>query len=67
MLINSIVNVFRLLIIKGRISTVTMKTVSSFGTNVNVCSDIDVAAWKIDITKPTIKDASRSGPLTIST
>jgi hypothetical protein len=61
---NSIVKVVSVERINGSKRRVTKNTVINLGTKVNVCSEIEVAAWKIDIESPTINDASSSGPTT---
>jgi len=38
-----------------------------FGTNVSVCSWIDVTVWKIDTIRPTASDTKRSGAETVMT
>jgi len=48
--------------IKGKISTITRKIAINFGTKVRVCSEIEVAAWKIEIKSPTIRETRRIGP-----
>ena len=60
----SIANVFMVDKIKGSRSRVTMKTVINLGTKVRVCSEIEVAAWNIEMVRPTIRDARSRGPTT---
>ena len=61
------VKVFIFPIKNGRRITISIKTTTNFGTKVKVCSEIDVAAWKIETSNPTIREASSSGPTVINT
>jgi hypothetical protein len=55
------VSEINLSVMKGSISITTIAVIIILGTNVNVISLIEVAAWNIVIIIPTINDAPRMG------